>query len=972
MSQNPQTPNGPFVLTRRRVIGTGAASVTLLVHELALAFKPPVARLPGARPPPQGIPTQPEAPPGAPDWSGGPGKARFRIDGLAKVTGQKIYARDFRAVDMPGWPKTERMAMILRATTPGLAFAGLNLARLAEVDALPLLTITQTPLPGFTGPQRDLQSLKLNLPFSTQGANGVQQLLVPVGTQPQFYGQPVAVLVFADGNVYRRAKRALQFQPGVVLTGPASAAAPAPAATPTPAPANACPAPPPPPYTAYAPVNYLTRYEAPGVAPFSQVQVGAESNPHQPDCPTQPYNSTAKALRERIDATLATAGPGVLQLGGTYSTQVLDPMFMEPEAGLAWLDTRDEGRLHLVLGTQATNGDMADSLQMFACPKDQPDCDVKDPTRPRVKTVVLNSCYPGGGFGGRDVSTFPPLLAVTAALADGPVRIAQDRYEQFQGGLKQLASRITQRIAVDAKTGQFIAFGSQQVLPSGGQNNYSQFVAMLAAYCGLSGYDIKQAYVDAIAQPSTGVVAGSMRGFGGPQASFAVETLVDEVAVALKRDPIELRESNALRQFDRTITGAPLTQPMTLREICRRARAHPLWREREAIKLRKAREGIRYGVGFALANQAYGTGKDGVMAEVSLAPDGRLTVRTNCVDMGNGSATTLALATAGWLGHNAHDIAMGDVAGFNALDLNSDPGGNWSQPNWTASFAMSSSACLTAFHQVHVAEQAARVLFQAGLLPAAAALWGVPLAQLQGKTRWDAGRLVVPGLAPVPLAVLARKVHDARLTTGAMVHGLYEGAWVSATYAVPAGPALLLPIDGLSVRAGGQAAYQSIVRQDVIPPNPEAGLYGRSLYAPSGVLVAVEIDGRSFEPRVVAVELMVDAGKVLQPDLLVGQAQGGVAMGIGYALLENLPLEAGGAGDGRWNLDRYHVALSSDVPLGRLNITTLPSDETTAKGIAEAVLCPIAPAIGNAIAAATGKRFRSLPITAGDIRGALS
>ena len=136
--------------------------------------------------------------------------------------------------------------------------------------------------------------------------------------------------------------------------------------------------------------------------------------------------------------------------------------------------------------------------------------------------------------------------------------------------------------------------------------------------------------------------------------------------------------------------------------------------------------------------------------------------------------------------------------------------------------------------------------------------------------------------------------------------------------------------------------------------------------------MAVEIAPRTFEPRVVAVELIVDAGRVLQPDLLAGQAQGGVAMGIGYALLENLPLEAGGAGDGRWNLDRYHVALSADVPLARLNLTTLPSDEPTAKGIAEAVLCPIAPAIGNAIAHATARRFRALPITAADIAKALS
>jgi CO/xanthine dehydrogenase Mo-binding subunit len=923
------------------VIGTGAAAMTLLVHELALAFKPPTRKNLGARPQPEGTPTQPHTPPGAPDWSGGPGKARFRIDGLAKVTGQKIYARDFRAADMPGWPRTERMAMILRATQPGLAFAGLDLSRLDTADARPLLTITQTPLPGFSGPQRDLASLKLELPFSSQGADGVSQLLVPVGTAPQFYGQPVAILVFADGNTYRRAKRALQFQPGVVLTG------------------GLPPAPPQPWAPAYAPVNYLTRYEAPGVEPFSQVQVGCTSDPYQPDSQGQPYNSTARRLRGRIDEVLQTPRAGVLQLGGTYSTQVLDPMFMEPEAGLAWLDRSGGGTLHLVLGTQATNGDSLDSLSLFKASPIQ------------VGTVVLNSCYPGGGFGGRDVSTFPPLLAVTAALADGPVRIAQDRYEQFQGGLKQLASRITQRIAVDAKTGRFLAFSSQQVLPAGGQNNYSQFVAMLAAYCGLSGYDIRQAYVDAIAQPSTGVVAGSMRGFGGPQASFAVETLVDEVAVALKRDPIELRELNALQEGDRTITGAPLTQAMRLREICRRSREHPLWRDREAVKAHKAREGIHYGVGFALANQAYGTGKDGVMAEVAMDAAGRLTVRTNCVDMGNGSATTLAISTAGWLGHNAHDIVMGDVASFNALPVSTYPGGDWSQPDWTAAFAMSSSACLTAFHQVHVTEQASRVLFEAGLLPAAAQLWRVPLAQLQGKTRWSAGHLTAPGLPPLPLAALAARVHQAGLTAAAMVHGLYEGSWVAGTYAVTEGPALQLPIDGLALRAAGQAAWTGVTRQDVVPPNPKAGLYGRSLYAPSGVLVAVEIGPSSFAPRVVDVQLLVDAGKVLQPDLLSGQAQGGIAMGIGYALLENLPLEAGGAGDGRWNLDRYHVALSGDLPLARMQVTTLAGGEATAKGIAEAVLCPIAPAIGNAVAHATGKRFRGLPITAGDVEGVL-
>ena len=928
-----------FQLSRRTLLSAaGAGGLSLLYHDRVSA-KPGTQPTASSLPQPDHPQLQAKEPPG---WSGPPGQARYRIEGMRKVTGQKIYARDFRAKDMRGWPAIERVAMILRAQDATRLFIGIDLSMLGS-DLQPIKRIEQA----------DLEALNLTLPFSNTPAlqDAKKQLLVAKGTAAQFYGQPVAILIFKDWQQFRAAKRVLQFNKNVVQYGAS-----------TPQPRSVKP---------YAPVNYLTRYEAPGLAPFSQVQVGVESNPTVPDSPEQPFNSTARRLREAIDATLAD--PAYRTIQGTYTTQVLDPMFMEPEAGLAWLNPALGGTLHLVLGTQATNGDVSDITNMFANPKSLS-------TVP-LKQVALYSCYPGGGFGGRDVSTFPALLAVTAALSGNqPVRIVQDRYEQFQSGLKQLASQITHSVALD-RDGKFVAFQSSQVLPSGGNNNYSQFVAMLAAYCGLSGYNIEKAYVDAIAQPSLGVVAGSMRGFGGPQASFAVETLVDEAAVALGRDPIELRERNALKQFDRTITGAPLTQPMTLVEICRRARAHPLWGKRERTKREKAAQGIAYGVGFALANQAYGTGTDGVMAEVSISLSGELTVRTNCVDMGNGSATTLAISTASYAGQNATHIKMGDAGYFNALQMTSGSGSScnandknpppcdWTNPAWTASFAMSSSACLTAFHQVHVTEQATRVLFEAALLPAAAKIWNVPVAQVRGKAVWQDGRLLAPGLKALTLPSIAAQVFDQQLPMGAMVHGLYQGAWVSASYAIN-GKKMLLPIDGLCLQSSvmGQG-WQVITRQDVIAPDPKAALYGRSLFAPSGALVAVEINPKTGQPKVTQVELIVDAGKVLQPDLLAGQAQGGIAMGLGYALLENLPLEAGGAGDGTWNLDRYHVALSSDMPT-RMNITTLPSKEPTAKGIAEAVLCPIAPAIGNAIAHATGKRFRNLPITAAQIQGA--
>jgi CO/xanthine dehydrogenase Mo-binding subunit len=935
-----------FQLSRRSFVGAaGAGGFLLSVHELVGA-KPGTAlnNAALAHPAPHAHLKASQA------WSGAPGKARYRIEGMAKVTGQKIYARDFRAKDMPGWHAKERVAMILRAQDASRLYTGINLSML-PADLQPMRVIEQP----------DLIRLKLNLPFSmcppsstplldnglcSADQSQLKQLLLTPGTQAQFYGQPVAILIFKDWQQFRAAKRILQFNPQVVSYGAAPPVAS---------------------FVPYTPVNYLTRYEGAGAPSFSQVQLGVESNPHLPDSNTQPYNTRAAQARNLINQSLAN--PNYKTTSGTYATQVLDPMFMEPEAGLAWLD-RSNATMHLVLGTQATNGDVSDVAAMF-----------KDSPSPATVThVSLYSCYPGGGFGGRDVSTFPPLLALAAAMSDAPVRIAQDRYEQFQSGLKQLASKITHSLAVDG-SGNFVAFKSQQSLPSGGNNNYSQFVAMLTAYCGLSGYNIKQAYVDATAQPSLGVIAGSMRGFGGPQASFAVESLVDTVAVSLGRDPISLREQNVLRQGDRTITGAPLVQPTTLAEICRLARTHPLWIRRARTKQSKAQQGIAYGVGFALANQAYGTGTDGVMAEVSISPSGELSVRSNCVDMGNGSATTLAISTAGFAGNNAAQVHMGDVGTFNALKMttqaassqtpNTQPNANpWiSDPAYTASFSMSSSACLTAFHQVHVTSQATRALFDAGLLPAAAALWKVPLAQVQGQTAWQGGLLTASNLQPLSMSAIAAQLYAMGLPKAAMVHGLYQGTWVSASYMIQ-GSKRQMPIDGLALLPSGMGqSWQVITRQDVIPPLPNAHLYGRSLYAPSGVLVAVEINLHTGQPKVTQVELWVDAGKVLQLDLLQGQAQGGVAMGIGYALLENLPLEAGGAGDGKWNLDRYHVALASDMPR-IVNIMPLPTTETTAKGIAEAVLCPIAPAIANAIAHATGKRFNSLPITASNIKSA--
>ena len=900
----------PAFQTSRRDFfkGISATGLTVVFNKLAVAAQPP-----------------------SKSWSDQPGHARYRIEGVEKVTGQKIYARDFRARDIRGWPQHERVATILRVTDVTRLFTGINLS---------MLPGALQPLQVVTGEM--LAADGIVPPYGTSSPpEWPSGLLVSKGQRATFYGQPAAILIFADFETWRQAKQILQFNPAVLTYGDA-------------APVQVVAAP-------YSPPTYLPRYADGGDEKFSQVLNG-ESDPYA----KSPNSVDRQAIEYRglIDRVFTRSAEQ--SVSGSYSTQILDPMFMEPEAGLAWLD-RGTQTLHLVLGTQATNGDLSDTFGLFAC----------DGCPIAVKTVVLNSCYPGGGFGGRDASPFPALLALAAAYAAPfaglPVRIAQDRYEQFQSGLKQLDSHVTQRIAFDPN-GRFLALESKIQMNGGGINNYSQLVAELAGYCAASGYRIDKIAVDAVATPTPAVIAGSMRGFGGPQASFAVETLVDEVADTLKIDPIELRERNVLREGDRTVTGAPLRQSLRLDQICRQARAHPLWRDRTAVAELHARNGLRYGVGFALANQAYGTGTDGVMAEVSIGPDGALAVRSNCVDMGNGSATTLALATADWTGANAARIEMGDAASFIApLGFRQTKGTHWDDPYWTASFSMSSSACITAFQQVHVVEQASRVLFETGLLPAAASIWGVTVASVRGKTQWRNASLEVPsqpGLPPLTPAVLATALYKAKLPASAMTHAVFQSQWVVADYTV-GDWAATLSLDGLSTQRAGSNDWQRHDRRNTQPPPDDATRYGRSLFTPSGALAAVRIDTKTGVAQVIAMQTFLNAGRVLQWDLLEGQSQGSVAMGIGYALLENLPLLQDGPGNGQWNLNNYRVALAADMPLKHLGLTILPTEETTARGIAEAVLCPIAPAIANAVSAATGHRFRDLPITPAQIREAL-
>jgi len=179
-------------------------------------------------------------------------------------------------------------------------------------------------------------------------------------------------------------------------------------------------------------------------------------------------------------------------------------------------------------------------------------------------------------------------------------------------------------------------------------------------------------------------------------------------------------------------------------------------------------------------------------------------------------------------------------------------------------------------------------------------------------------------------------------------------------------------IDALAVRRGA-GRFTRLDRARVKFPPTEFNRFGTTYTSLCGTLVRIEVEPGSGALRIAQSYSVLECGKTLVPEVVRGQAQGGFAMGVGYALLETLPPYEDGPGNGQWNLGQYLIARGSDLPLHALEIEMLPPLPNEApKGIAEVVMIPVVPALLNAIFDATGQRFRSLPVTRSMLKGALS
>jgi len=899
-------------------------------------------------------------------WDPKTGAPNFRIDGMAKVTGDKVFARDIRSRDMPHWPKAQSHAFILRATKADRSYAGFDLALLGD-DLKPDRVVTAADLtrdgvafPAFYG----------------------EDMLLPEGKTPAYLGHAVAILIYHDFARFRFAKDKLKFHDEIIRYGASTGP------------------------LERDPWGTFRFVRVGGETPFDDDVFSSLKNAplfpsmmrkHEPVWPDGKDHGQlgeqgmfhAGQIRQQLDQPPADW----LVLEREYNTQSIDTAALEPDNANCWYDAGTQA-LHMVVPTQSPIEVGESAAEMMARAKG---------VFP-VKQVFVHPCYTVG-YGSKDHYNFPFYGLVTALYADGkPVRLANDRYEQFQTAIKRHAFRMRYRIAVDKNTGLFQSFQGDFEANGGGRANFSPSVAMVGATAAQSIYYFPKNDLTAVAIASRAIDAGSARGYGTLQSMAATEMMVDEFAEQLKLDPIEFRLRNALRSGMKNTQGAIPAGAIRVDEVLEASRAHPLWtgRAKKKADFEASHPGWRYGVGFACVQKDFGTGAEASFAKVEMRADGTIALHHCGAEIGTGMSTSQAVAVTRWLGRPATEVRVAitdwpdlpvTATGDPYLMSQADQDKLSANPRWSPAYASPSSATNSAYYFTHSTREAARVVFMHGLWPAAMAIWSQGVGGGQAASlvvrvedaRWVKGKLTAGGLQALPYEQLAKKAHELGLVTGATVHVFNRWQWSEADFEVD-GTAARLPIDGLSVRYGDGAdaarkarmttsgGYQVLDRKKVYIAPTQRNNASVTYYSAVATLVELSVAEASGKVDILSHHSIMECGSQLSPELVSGQLQGGIAMGIGHALHEFLPLYEDGPGNGTWNFNRYHLPRASDVAVWSQTGIVLPpvSDTDPPKGIAEVVMIPVVGAIVNGIAHAIGHRFTALPVSAEKIQEVLA
>ena len=520
----------------------------------------------------------------------------------------------------------------------------------------------------------------------------------------------------------------------------------------------------------------------------------------------------------------------------------------------------------------------------------------------------------GGGFGGKDGATVQCLLALAALHSDQrPVKMLWEREENLLAGYRRHACRVDYRLGAQ-RDGTLVALDCRLVYDTGAYAHLGAEVMALGMEHAGGPYRIPNVHIEGRCVYTNNPVAGAMRAFGVCQVSFACEAMIDELARALGVDPLALRRRNALRPGDANCAGVTVGESTGIADCLELIAGHPWWQNQAAWKA-SAPSGSRRGVGLAAVFNAAGYGakvRDSAIAKVELTDDGLFVVHNGVADMGQGNAAAFVQIAGHILQQDAARVRVRQPDTATAF-----PSGSSSAGRTTFTFG---NALIVACEQLK-----ARLINRAGLL-----LF----------VDDDSALELLPG--KIVHRASQREVSLARLA------GFLR------------------------------AEERSCLGEYVAPRCPDPGTgkgffigFPHVVFAYGAHLARVEVDLATGQTRVVDYLAVTDGGKVINPAMFDQQVHGGVAQGLGYALMEDLATRDGQvlAGD----FSRYLIPGALDLP----EIVSLACAGEEArgpfgmKGVGEVAMNGPLPAVANALADGCAIALRDAPLTPERVLSAL-
>jgi CO/xanthine dehydrogenase Mo-binding subunit len=266
---------------------------------------------------------------------------------------------------------------------------------------------------------------------------------------------------------------------------------------------------------------------------------------------------------------------------GEYRTPVQEHAYLQPEAGLAYLD--EEGRITLQCGGQWTHEDRHQVAHALKMPNES-----------------IRIIYPaiGGAFGGREDMSVQILLALATWKLQRPVKIIWSRQESMIGHGKRHASVIRSRWGA-TKEGKLVAIENEFIGDGGAYMYTSNKVLGNSAITSSGPYFVPNIKTDVYGVYTNNVPGAAFRGFGAPQALFMAEMQMDKLAEKLGMDPVEFRLKNALRDGDSMGVGTPSPSPVSVVQCIEAAAEKFGWGDASTSLRSAQREPLARGRGFA-------------------------------------------------------------------------------------------------------------------------------------------------------------------------------------------------------------------------------------------------------------------------------------------------------------------------------------------------------------------------------------